>query len=31
VIDDFGCGSGSQRLRPWWLDRNDRLEWTWPS
>lgn len=27
VIDDFGCGSRSQHLRPWWLHRHDRLEW----
>jgi hypothetical protein len=31
VIDDFGCGSRSQHLRPWWLHRNDRLGWRWPS
>ena len=31
VIDDFGCGSGSQGLRPWWLHRDDRVEWRWPS
>ena len=30
VIDDFGCGSRSHHVRPW-LDRNDRLEWRWPS
>jgi hypothetical protein len=30
VIDDFGCGSRSQHVRPW-LHRNDRLEWRWPS
>jgi len=31
VIDDFGCGSGSQGLRPWWLHRDDRLGWRWAS